>query len=259
LSSIIKEYNPWIIYHAAAYKHVPIVENNKIQSIKNNIFGSYNVACCAIAHNIKNCLLISTDKAVFPKNMMGISKRFAELIFQGFSKNSNVIFSVVRFGNVLNSSGSVIPHFRDQILNGGPVTVTHKNVTRYFMTLSEAALLVIQASALSTGGDIFVLNMGKPIKILDIATKMILIYGVNSDIHINFIGLRKGEKMHEKLFIGKKIHKTDHPKIFKVIEPMISIAKICTLISRIRRHIDHDEYDKALKIINNLNIKEFKM
>lgn len=257
LDSVIKKYNPWIIFHAAAYKHVPIVENNKIQSIKNNIFGSYNVARCADVHNVANCLLISTDKAVSPKNMMGTSKRFAELIFQGFNKKSKTIFSVVRFGNVLNSSGSVIPLFKDQILSGGPVTVTHKNVTRYFMTLSEAALLVIQASSLSIGGEIFVLDMGKPLKILDIAKKMILIYGSNFDIQIKFIGLRKGEKMHEKLFIGKKIYKTDHPKIFKVIEPSFSLVRIHNLISRIRFHIDHDNYGKALNIINDLNIKKF--
>ncbi|MGH1472164.1 MAG: polysaccharide biosynthesis protein [Cellvibrionaceae bacterium] len=215
------------VYHAAAYKHVPIIEDNIIEGIKNNILGTWYCAEAAIAANVDSFVLISTDKAVRPTNIMGATKRVAELVLQALSKRqSDTRFTMVRFGNVLGSSGSVVPLFRKQIKSGGPVTVTHKDITRYFMTIPEAAELVIQAGSMGTGGDVFVLDMGDPVKITDLAVRMIHLSGLtlkddnnaNGDIEIHFTGLRPGEKLYEELLIGEEVSGTNHPRIMRAEE-----------------------------------------
>lgn len=230
VSEVLSLYNVNTIYHAAAYKHVPLVEHNITEGVKVNTIGSYTVATAAIKHNVETFILISTDKAVRPTNVMGASKRFAELVLQGLAtQSSNTRFSIVRFGNVLDSSGSVVPLFREQIKQGGPVTVTHPEIIRYFMTIPEAAQLVIQAGAMGTkgaGGDVFVLDMGEPVKISDLAIKMIRLMGFtlkdentpDGDIEIEFTGLRPGEKLYEELLIGDNAIGTSHPRIMRAEE-----------------------------------------
>jgi FlaA1/EpsC-like NDP-sugar epimerase len=218
------------VYHAAAYKHVLLVEQNIVEGIKNNVLGTYRTAQVAIDNAVLDFVLISTDKAVRPTNIMGASKRLAELILQAIAVDNTVTkFSMVRFGNVLGSSGSVVPKFREQIRNGGPITLTHPEVTRYFMTIPEAAQLVIQAGAMATGGDVFVLDMGQPIKIVDLARRMVELSGltikdeqnVDGDIEIDVTGLRPGEKMFEELLIGHSPVDTSHPRIMKAQEDFI--------------------------------------
>ncbi len=215
------------VYHVAAYKQVPMVEGNIVEGVQNNIFGTLVSAQCAEKTGVRNFVLISTDKAVRPTNFMGATKRFAEQILQALAvKNSPTCFSMVRFGNVLGSSGSVVPLFRRQISAGGPVTVTHPEVTRYFMTVQEAAQLVIQAGAMASGGDVFVLDMSEPIRIIDLARKMLHLMGYNvrdensyrGDIAIEYTGLRPGEKLFEELLIGESVTGTDHPKIMRAEE-----------------------------------------
>ena len=215
------------VYHAAAYKHVPLVEHNPIEGIRNNAFGTRSLAEAALAAKVKNFVLISTDKAVRPTNVMGATKRLAELILQAFAKRgSQTKFCMVRFGNVLGSSGSVVPLFRKQIAAGGPLTLTHPDITRYFMTIPEAAQLVIQAGAMGKGGDVFVLDMGKPVRIADLAVRMVHLSGqeVCSDetphgtIAINYVGLRPGEKLYEELLIGNNVTGTEHPLIQRAKE-----------------------------------------
>lgn len=233
---VINRYRPHTIYHAAAYKHVGIVENNIYSGIKNNIFGTLYLATAAYEYGVKSFTLVSTDKAVRPTSIMGITKRIAELILQSFAseefKNLQqhaTRFSMVRFGNVLGSSGSVVPLFQSQINKGGPVTVTHRDVTRYFMTISEASQLVVQASSLASGGEVFLLDMGEPIKILDLAKNMIELAGMSvrsseqphGDIEIVITGLAKGEKLFEEMLISGVPAKTIHPKIFKANEDFI--------------------------------------
>ena len=230
VSEVLSFYHVNTIYHAAAYKHVPLVEQNIIEGVRVNTLGSYTVATAAIKNNVDTLILISTDKAVRPTNVMGASKRFAELVLQGLATQpSNTRFSIVRFGNVLDSSGSVVPLFREQIKQGGPVTVTHPDIIRYFMTIPEAAQLVIQAGAMGTkgaGGDVFVLDMGEPVKISDLATKMIRLMGFtpkdetspDGDIEIDYIGLRPGEKLYEELLIGDNAIGTSHPRIMRAEE-----------------------------------------
>lgn len=228
LAKTFKKYNPHTIYHAAAYKHVPLVESNPFEGIQNNVFGTLFCAEAAIEADAKKFVLISTDKAVRPTNVMGASKRIAEMLLQAFTEQKvSTIFAMVRFGNVLDSSGSVVPLFRDQIKSGGPVTVTHMHVTRYFMTISEAAQLVIQAGAmtqsksLKNSAPLYLLDMGSPIKIYDLAKRMIELSGLSlisdensdGDIEINITGLRPGEKLHEELLIGEAAINTPHPKI----------------------------------------------
>ncbi len=222
LNIIFKKYKPNIVFHAAAYKHVNIVENNKIESIRNNVLGSYNLINTSVDFNVENFMFISTDKAIRPTSIMGASKRISEIILLNYRKSNQTKLSLVRFGNVINSNGSVIPLFQDQIKSGGPVTVTHPDVTRYFMSIAEAVGLVLEASIQAKHKDKFILNMGKPIKILDIAKKMISLSGHtnsldedNGDIKIEFIGLRSGEKMHEDLTIDNNLVKTNHDYIFK--------------------------------------------
>ena len=231
----LKYYQINTIYHAAAYKHVPLVEINPLEGIKNNIIGTYNCVKGAIEASVDTFILISTDKAVRPSNVMGATKRFSELILQGAHKISSITnFSMVRFGNVLDSAGSVVPLFRHQIKQGGPVTVTHPEVTRYFMSIPEAVELVIQAGAMAKGGDVFVLEMGEPVKIFDLAQKMIHLSGyelrnsdkVDGDIEIKITGLRPGEKLNEELIIGNNVYSTDHSQILKAEEKFIPWNKI---------------------------------
>lgn len=217
IDQVFAEYKPDVVFHAAAHKHVPLMEANVADAIKNNILGTYNVASCANKYNVDKFVLISSDKAVNPTNVMGATKRFCELIIQAFNKVSNTDYVAVRFGNVLGSNGSVIPLFKKQIEKGGPVTVTHPEITRFFMTIQEAAQLVIQAGGLADGGEIFVLDMGKPVKMVDLARDLITLSGYKPDvdIKIQYIGLRPGEKLYEELLIDDvALTSTEHKKIF---------------------------------------------
>jgi len=217
LENIFEKYNPYLVFHAAAHKHVPLMEESPLEAIKNNVFGTYNVANCADKYNCKKMILISTDKAVNPTNIMGASKRLCEMIIQVKNKNSNTEYAAVRFGNVLGSNGSVVPVFKKQIAEGGPVTVTHKEVIRYFMTIPEAAQLVLQAMSYANGGEIFVLDMGEPVKIYDLAVTLIKLSGYEPeiDIPIVFTGLRPGEKLYEELLMKEEgLKKTENKKIY---------------------------------------------
>ncbi|PTB99340.1 nucleoside-diphosphate sugar epimerase [Marinobacter sp. Z-F4-2] len=236
------------VYHAAAYKHVPLVEHNIIEGVQNNVFGTFHVAEAAIAAGVKRFVLISTDKAVRPTNVMGASKRMAELVLQGLAqRQSDTIFSMVRFGNVLGSSGSVVPLFRDQIRDGGPVTVTHPDIIRYFMTIPEASQLVLQAGSMGQGGEVFVLDMGEPVKIADLARKMIHLMGLmektddrpEGDVEIVFSGLRPGEKLYEELLIGDNPQGTAHPRIMMAREVSMPWEEVEHTLNRLMR-ASHD-------------------
>lgn len=244
------------VYHAAAYKHVPLVEQNPREAIKNNILGTLYTAEAALKSKVKDFILISTDKAVRPTNTMGASKRMAELVLQALSNKHRGVsatqFAMVRFGNVLGSSGSVIPLFKQQIKDGGPVTVTDPKIIRYFMTIPEAAQLVIQAGAMAKGGDVFVLDMGDPVKILELAKRMIHLSGLevkgddtpHGDIEIKFTGLRPGEKLYEELLIGNDVKNTDHEKIMRANESMIPWEELNVLIRRLQQAInDNDDVE----------------
>ena len=222
LQEVFKEYKPEIIFHAAAHKHVPLMENNPLEAIKNNVFGTYNVVNCADEFEVEKFILISTDKAVNPTNIMGATKRVCEMIVQAKNKVSKTEYAAVRFGNVLGSNGSVIPLFKKQIAKGGPVTVTHRDITRFFMTIPEAVQLILQAVTYAKGGEIFVLDMGEPVKIYDLAVNVIKLLGYepNVDIPIQITGLRPGEKLYEEILMSEEgLTATKHEKIF-VTEPM---------------------------------------
>jgi FlaA1/EpsC-like NDP-sugar epimerase len=244
VENALRKFNIRTVYHAAAYKQVPMVEKNIIEGVQNNIFGTLILAKAAAKFNVENFVFISTDKAVRPANIMGATKRFAEQILQSLAANgSKTKFSMVRFGNVLGSSGSVVPLFRKQIAQGGPITVTHSEVTRYFMTVQEAAQLVIQAGSMASGGDVFVLDMHEPVRIVDLARKMIHLMGYivkdertpNGDISIAYTGLRPGEKLYEELLIGEQVTGTDHPKIMRAEEDFLSWQELENLLFRLER------------------------
>ena len=253
-------YHIHTIYHAAAYKHVPLVEMNPMDGIRNNIIGTYNCVRGALDVAVDTFILISTDKAVRPSNIMGATKRFSELILQGAHKaSSGTCFSMVRFGNVLDSAGSVVPLFRQQISKGGPVTVTHPEVTRYFMSIPEAVELVIQAGAMAKGGDVFVLEMGDPIRIIDLAVKMIHLSGYepqnnnypDGDIEIKITGLRPGEKLNEELIIGNNVYSTDHSQILKAEEKSLDWKDIENNTLLLKTACESLEINEALKILKN--------
>jgi FlaA1/EpsC-like NDP-sugar epimerase len=237
LDWVCATYQPQTVYHAAAYKHVPMVECNPSEGIFNNVFGTLNTAQAAAAAGVQRFVLVSTDKAVRPTNLMGASKRMAELVLQALAAQADAhgtCFGMVRFGNVLGSSGSVVPMFREQIQHGGPLTVTHPEVTRYFMTIPEAAQLVLQAGAMATGGDVFVLDMGEPVKIVDLARRLVALSGLkvrddqqpDGDIEIAFVGLRPGEKLYEELLIGDNPTATSHPRIMKAHEDFMGWGEL---------------------------------
>ena len=239
LETVMKAFKVQTVYHAAAYKHVPLVEYNVVEGVRNNVFGTWYAAEAAITAGVETFVLISTDKAVRPTNVMGASKRLAELVLQAMAQRQSVTrFCMVRFGNVLGSSGSVVPLFREQIRRGGPVTVTHKDIIRYFMTIPEAAQLVIQAGAMGKGGDVFVLDMGEPVKIADLAKRMIHLMGLevrdeihpNGDIEILFSGLRPGEKLYEELLIGENVRETEHPRIMAADEVFLGWSQMESLL-----------------------------
>lgn len=246
IDQILTGWNPHTIYHAAAYKHVPLVEHNLIEGLRNNVFGTIELLNSSMEHGVANFVLISSDKAVKPTNAMGASKRIAELVLQASSKNSKTNMSMVRFGNVLGSSGSVVPRFNEQIRGGGPVTITHSEVSRYFMTIPEAAQLVIQASAMSHGGDVFVLDMGEAIKISDLAKQMVYLSGLtvkdaqkpDGDIEIKTIGLRPGEKLYEELFINNIWDRTEHPRIMRANENYIPLGTLKKELSSLQNAMD---------------------
>jgi len=250
LRSIFDAYRPATVYHAAAYKHVPMVEDNPGEGVRNNVFGTLHMAQAAVASGVHRFVLISTDKAVRPTNVMGATKRMAELVLQAFAQaHPLTLFSMVRFGNVLGSSGSVVPLFRKQLASGGPLTVTHAEVTRYFMTIPEAAQLVLQAGAMGQGGDVFVLDMGEPVRILDLARRMLHLSGLSErsaanphgDIEISSSGLRPGEKLYEELLIGDNAEATAHPRIMKAREPFLLWAELQAELLLLQRASDQND------------------
>jgi FlaA1/EpsC-like NDP-sugar epimerase len=261
LNNIFKHFKVDTVYHAAAYKHVPMVEFNNSEGVNNNLFGTLSCAQAAIDSGVETFVLISTDKAVHPTNTMGATKRCAELVLQALSeKQKDTKFTMVRFGNVLNSSGSVIPIFKSQIKDGGPVTVTDKNITRYFMMISEAVELVIQAGAMGEGGDVFVLDMGKPVKIDFLAKKMIKLSGLkvkdksnpDGDIKIEYTGLRPGEKLFEELLIGENTIDTDNPLIMRAIEDMLSWDKLKPILENLKDCVESGNNEKVRKLLIKL-------
>lgn len=261
IENVCKTFKVQTIYHTAAYKHVPMVEKNPGEAILNNIFGTLHAAQAAINANVELFVLISTDKAVRPTNTMGATKRFAELILQALSidiaHKKQTRFTMVRFGNVLGSSGSVVPLFREQISRGGPLTVTDARIIRYFMTIPEASQLVIQAGALAQGGDVFVLDMGEPIRILDLAKRMIHLSGLEvkdenhpaGEIEINFTGLRPGEKLYEELLIGDNVSKTTHPGIMRAQEQTISWTELNKMLSSLEDATSNDDFEQVRCIL----------
>jgi FlaA1/EpsC-like NDP-sugar epimerase len=247
INRLFAEHRISTVYHAAAYKHVPIVESNPFEGVRNNVMGTWVVAAAAHAHGAGHFVLISTDKAVRPTNVMGASKRMAELVVQAHALlNSGTVFSMVRFGNVLGSSGSVVPLFRRQIAEGGPVTVTHAEVTRYFMTIPEAVQLVIQAGAMATGGEVFVLDMGEPVRIADLAAKMIHLSGrrvksaeqPDGDIEVLITGLRPGEKLYEELLIGDAVGGTEHPRVMRAQEASYPLEELMPALTGLRHAVN---------------------
>ena len=260
MSEIFKIFKVETVYHAAAYKHVPLVEENISESIKNNVFATLAVAKAALSHSVENFVFVSSDKAVRPTNIMGASKRLAELCVQGLyenTKNHKTKVSIVRFGNVLESSGSVIPKFKKQIKSGGPITLTHPDVARYFMTLTEAAQLVIQAGAMSENCDVFVLDMGEIIKIKDLIYRIVKLSGLTvrdeknkeGDIAIKTIGLRPGEKLYEELLLGDNLQKTQHPKIQKAQDPSIPFDQLEIDLSTLKTLIDNNKTAEVKELL----------
>jgi len=261
IEKVCKAFKVQTVYHAAAYKHVPMVEKNPGEAVWNNIFGTLHAAQAAIHAEVELFVLISTDKAVRPTNTMGATKRFAELILQALSlelgEKHKTRFTMVRFGNVLGSSGSVVPLFREQIARGGPVTVTDARIIRYFMTIPEASQLVIQAGALGLGGDVFVLDMGEPIRILDLAKRMVHLSGLevkdenhpSGEIEINFTGLRPGEKLYEELLIGDNVSETSHPRIMRAEEQVIPWAELEKMLETLKKATNDDDFEQVRNVL----------
>ncbi len=270
VEAMLRGHGVQTVYHAAAYKHVPIVESNMQQGLRNNVFGSLAVCRAALRCGVETCVLVSTDKAVRPTNVMGASKRAAELIFQSgalraAAGSGKTVFSMVRFGNVLGSSGSVVPLFKKQIQAGGPVTITHPDIIRYFMLIPEAAQLVIQAGAMAKGGEVFVLDMGEPVRIADLARSIIHLSGVSEktednpegDIEIKCVGLRPGEKLFEELLIGDEVVPSGHPRIMCARERHIEPVLLDKMIESLRSACDADQPEAMLRQIRNL-VPEFR-
>ncbi|HKF96065.1 MAG TPA: UDP-N-acetylglucosamine 4,6-dehydratase family protein, partial [Gammaproteobacteria bacterium] len=258
LQAIMTAFGVHTVYHAAAYKHVPLVEHNPLEGVRNNIFGTYHAATAALASGVATFVLVSTDKAVRPTNVMGATKRVAELVLQALAqRQSTTRFCMVRFGNVLASSGSVVPLFRDQIRRGGPVTVTHEDMIRYFMTIPEAAQLVIQAGAKAQGGDVFLLNMGEPMRIVELAKHLIRLYGFDvkdelnpdGDIELRFTGLRPGEKLFEELLIGENALPTDHPMILRAQEEVVPAERVEKLLRLFETAVDTLDYTAIRRLL----------
>ena len=258
LDAIFTTYQVDTVYHAAAYKHVPLVEYNVAQGVNNNIFGTKALAESAIAHKVSTFVLISTDKAVRPTNFMGTTKRMAELVLQALAaEQTDTRFCMVRFGNVLGSSGSVIPLFRRQIEAGGPVTVTHRDITRYFMTIPEAAQLVIQAGAMGKGGDVFVLDMGESVRIFDLAKRLIRLSGLeiksddnpDGDIEIKCTGLRPGEKLYEELLIGDNVIPTSHERIMSALETRLSLKELEVVLNNLKKAVKANNAEHIRQIL----------
>ncbi len=262
LDKLFKRNEIHTIYHAAAYKHVPLVEENPVAGLTNNIFGTRILAEKALLEKVETFILISTDKAVRPTNVMGCSKRIAELVLQSLAVHPDckTVFSMVRFGNVLGSSGSVVPKFRQQIADDGPITVTHKEITRYFMSIPEAVQLVIQAGAMANGGDVFVLDMGESVKIVDLAKKMVSLaglqvkdkYNIDGDIEIHYTGLRPGEKLYEELLIGDNVKGTQHPRIMQANEEFIAIAELNLLLDDLEEVLAKDVLEDIKKTLTTI-------
>jgi FlaA1/EpsC-like NDP-sugar epimerase len=259
LETVYRTFAVQTVYHAAAYKHVPMVEYNIAEGVANNVFGTWYAAEAARKAGVETFVLVSTDKAVRPTNIMGASKRFAELVLQGLAqRETRTRFCMVRFGNVLGSSGSVVPLFREQIESGGPVTVTHPEVSRYFMTIQEAAQLVLQAGAMGTGGDVFVLDMGEPVRIVDLARRMIRLSGyemqhdshAQDHIQIEFIGLRPGEKLREELLLGSNVTGTGHPMIMRAEEECLSYGQIHRMLTELKQYCDTMDCAGITSVLN---------
>lgn len=258
MKEILQLYGVQTVYHAAAYKHVPIVEQNVVEGIYNNIFGTWNAGEAALETRVETFVLISTDKAVNPTTVMGATKRFAEIVLQGLqSRSSHTRFCMVRFGNVLGSSGSVVPLFREQISRGGPVTVTHRDVIRYFMTIPEAAQLVLQAGSMGKGGDVFLLDMGRPVRIDDLAKRMINLMGrtlrdednPEGDIEIIYTGLRPAEKLFEELLIGSNAAGTEHAMIMRAIEHSLPWHEVQQVLDEMATALSHFDCERARRLL----------
>jgi FlaA1/EpsC-like NDP-sugar epimerase len=258
LQAICQQFNVQTIYHAAAYKHVPIVENNISEGVRNNVFGTVAAARAAIAAKVETFVLVSSDKAVRPTNFMGASKRFAELVLQAYAVDSRYTkFSMVRFGNVLGSSGSVVPLFQDQVRRGGPVTVTHPDVVRYFMTIPEAAQLVLQAGGMAKGGDVFLLDMGEPVRIIDLAHRIIRLMGHNVNVsghddkamEVVYTGLRPGEKLYEELLLGEGGSPTEHPMIMRAQEEFLRLDELEPLLAALNQSCSQNDCEKTRTIL----------
>lgn len=261
VDEVVGVYKPDTIFHSAAYKHVPLVEMNPFEGIKNNVFGTQTMANSAIKFSVNNFVLISTDKAVRPTNFMGASKRLAELVLQGLAaEQTKTIFSIVRFGNVLGSSGSVVPLFREQIRQGGPITITDSEVTRYFMTIPEAAELVIQSSAMARGGEVFVLDMGEPVRIFDLACRIIELSGLTiksagnpeGDIEIKTVGLRPGEKLYEELLIGDNPFPTQHPRIVQAKEAYLKFVDLERELENLANNMESNSIMNVIEQLKTL-------
>jgi FlaA1/EpsC-like NDP-sugar epimerase len=262
---VLQAFGIQTLYHAAAYKHVPLVEQNLFEGIKNNVFGTLHTARAAMDCGVETFVLISTDKAVNPTSIMGATKRLAELILQASnSRETTTQFCMVRFGNVLESSGSVVPLFREQIRKGGPITVTHRDIIRYFMTIPEAAELVIQAGSMAKGGDVFVLDMGEPVRIRDLAIRMVNLMGLtmqdedhpDGDIALEYIGLRPAEKLFEELLIGSNVTGTGHPRILRADEEFLSPDALAVLIDELAVAAQERDYDRARELLSK-SVKEY--